>query len=369
MKIKMKNLWLPLIISLMTISCIHVMLRGKHDLSFSHNRHTVGEEMDCADCHKDIGDSEKVSDNNLPNHETCSDCHEKELDETNSKCNHCHTDEEILRKTSLTENSTEAKSSENLDNETVSLLKFSHKKHLDNEDKKITCEDCHKTVKEAKKWEPHTMPGHDQCITCHEKEYDMGNCLSCHEKDVLQNTKPMLNFSHKGNFLKNHSMLAKTQNELCSSCHDESFCLDCHSKEPGIKPSIKHIERMDRNIIHRGDYISRHNIEANINPASCLKCHGERFCSDCHKKYGMFEKPGISASDSSISYNPHPSNYKNKSYHGADAKRNIVRCITCHDDSEKSECLNCHKFAAKPHKGGLSTSDMNSKAPCTFCHK
>jgi hypothetical protein len=87
-------------------------------------------------------------------------------------------------------------------------------------------------------------------------------------------------------FYRKHKFYAGQQRFACGTCHQESFCADCHAHKEEIKPSDRYKGSPERELPHRGDYLSRHKIEGRIDPASCLKCHGrtnnER-CKTCHR--------------------------------------------------------------------------------------
>ena len=63
-------------------------------------------------------------------------------------------------------------------------------------------------------------------------------------------------------------------------------CNDCHTNQVEMKPSIKYGNRPDRDMPHRGNYMTLHKIEGKLDPASCYRCHGrannER-CMTCHR--------------------------------------------------------------------------------------
>jgi len=106
------------------------------------------------------------------------------------------------------------------------------------------------------------------------------NCADCH-----QDSWAALNHQ-ASDFYKKHKFYAGQDNLACATCHRESFCADCHAHKEEIKPSDKFKDSPERSLPHRGDYLSRHQIEGRIDPASCLPCHGrtnnER-CKACHR--------------------------------------------------------------------------------------
>jgi hypothetical protein len=91
---------------------------------------------------------------------------------------------------------------------------------------------------------------------------------------------------HTSDYSTRHRFYAVQQSQTCNACHKESFCSDCHAHKEELKPSDKFKDSVERDMPHRGDYLSQHKIDGRIDPASCMKCHGrsnnER-CRVCHK--------------------------------------------------------------------------------------
>jgi hypothetical protein len=113
-----------------------------------------------------------------------------------------------------------------------------------------------------------------------EKVVGLPNCRECHS-DSWQA------FNHKAtDFYLKHRYYGQQQRLACASCHEESFCSDCHAHKEELTPSRKFAEAPERNLPHRGDYLSQHKIDGLINPASCAKCHGRQNnerCITCHR--------------------------------------------------------------------------------------
>jgi hypothetical protein len=111
------------------------------------------------------------------------------------------------------------------------------------------------------------------------------DCTECHEDAQKGSMKPITAFSHSRSFVKNHRFLAASDDRLCAACHKVSFCADCHTNQVEMKPSLKYGNRPDREMPHRGNYLTLHKIEGKLDPASCYRCHGrannER-CLACH---------------------------------------------------------------------------------------
>ena len=112
------------------------------------------------------------------------------------------------------------------------------------------------------------------------------SCAECHEDQQKGTLKAFNAFSHSPAFVKNHRFYASSDERLCSTCHKSSFCNDCHTNQVEMKPSIKYGNRPDREMPHRGNFMTMHKIEGKLDPASCYRCHGrannER-CITCHR--------------------------------------------------------------------------------------
>ena len=112
------------------------------------------------------------------------------------------------------------------------------------------------------------------------------DCSECHEDQQKGTMKAYAAFSHSPAFVKNHRFYAATDDRLCTVCHKSSFCNDCHTNQVEMKPSIKYGYRPDREMPHRGNFMTLHKIEGKLDPAGCYRCHGrannER-CIACHR--------------------------------------------------------------------------------------
>jgi hypothetical protein len=111
------------------------------------------------------------------------------------------------------------------------------------------------------------------------------NCLECHEDQAKGTLKSPGTFSHTQSFVKNHRFYAG-DDRLCATCHQGSFCTDCHTNKIEMKPSTLYGNRPDRELPHRGNYQTLHKIEGKLDPASCYRCHGRGNndrCVACHR--------------------------------------------------------------------------------------
>ena len=253
---------------------------------------------------------------------------------------------------------------------------FSHASHL----KYVNdCKACH-----VKLTEPGDLssppPPMASCTRCHnhQKAFAEARCMPCH-KD-LKGFKPETAFKHEGNWLGMHGQLAKTSAETCAQCHDQTYCVVCHS--PATAPTrieIIYPEEVGRAFIHRGDYVGRHTVDAQANPASCRKCHGSGYCNSCHAVNG-FSPSTTGAVVRPLSHGAGwvgPRGSPNQ--HSVEARRDISSCAACHDQSGPTQtCVGCHATAAKsgaginPHPQAFlnkhTVADQAHNSMCKVCH-
>lgn len=112
------------------------------------------------------------------------------------------------------------------------------------------------------------------------------NCLECHDNELTGTLKPFGTFSHTNSFLLRHGSYASQDQDLCSSCHRQADCLECHATKEELTPSLRRGDRPDRELPHRGDYIVQHRVDGRLDPGSCVRCHGNRNtggCIACHR--------------------------------------------------------------------------------------
>lgn len=125
-------------------------------------------------------------------------------------------------------------------------------------------------------------PSHPQSLATGQQV----DCSECHDNEQKGTLKAIPSFSHSKSFVENHRYYAGNESRFCTICHKESFCSDCHTNKVEMKPSTKYGYRPDREMQHRGNFMTLHRIEGKIDPASCYRCHGrannER-CNTCHR--------------------------------------------------------------------------------------
>ena len=246
-------------------------------------------------------------------------------------------------------------------------ITFSHADHLPYV--KGDCRKCHVALVEAGDAKA-PVPPMSACTSCHNhaKDYAQARCQPCHVDLKRYPLKPVADFKHEGDFLISHGLAAKTSAATCAACHDQTSCAECHAATTRpLKPDVEWPERVDAKFIHRGDYVSRHTIDASANPASCRRCHGSAFCDACHLEQGISQRAPAASGRT-----PHPLGWAAGSIHGPAARQNIVGCAGCHDQGARTTCVTCHRNV-DPHPPGWGsrhnkTTDVAKNSMCRICH-
>ncbi len=266
------------------------------DLKFSHKLHVVENEVSCDQCHKatDEGTMEN------PTMDTCSECHDIDLDNPSEDCLMCHTPQSS-KKDYVVEQAAPEKPKGFED------VHFSHEVHDG-----IECETCHEGLKEAENLKTLKWPEMTACMKCHNGDEAPSSCDTCHEK-LRKDVPPE---SHHGDWAMHHGFESRFE-KSCVYCHgkDRKFCQDCHRTK---KPK-DHIFNWKT---------SQHGIEATHDRKLCAVCHVASFCSDCHRS----QKPISHRAGDWVAFKPEPR-------HAEEAVKNFRSCNVCHTTSD---CLKCH---------------------------
>jgi hypothetical protein len=326
--------------------------RGQGDhIRAPHERHAQAK-VDCVVCHEPIYDATTLDGGFLPAEKICLGCH-KEASQK-GQCSMCHTD---VRHAGPWAPRTHE-------------VKVSHADHFQRT--KEDCRACHKALPEpfASAERKPTMAA---CLSCHEHQadYDEARSTKCHSDLSRYPLRPITGFSHQGNYTRAHAADARAAADRCATCHEQTFCADCHASTVATKIEFRLPERVDRAFIHRGDYVGRHVVEARAEPASCRRCHGTSFCESCHQAQNL--------TPSSVSpRDPHPPGWAlpgSADFHGTAARRDIASCAPCHDQGARSICVDCHKvggIGGDPHPLGWATrhprSEIQHNGMCVACH-
>lgn len=197
---------------------------------FSHTRHAVDEEIDCANCHTDIMKDEAITADHLPIMTDCYSCHASDVQKVPEDCSMCHGPEERL----------------------------TPKTHT------ATWENYHGMKV--------STTGTEECAMCHVSE---SFCQDCHFGDNV------VHQTHPENWEYAHGVEARQQSADCSTCHEsKQFCADCH-KSNLVMP-VNHATPNWANQITGG----RHADEAMMDVDNCATCHtnpgADPTCLECH---------------------------------------------------------------------------------------
>lgn len=321
-------------------SCVYLV--GKADkLIFSHKIHSSEA---CLTCHESIQTSEIAEGAHFPAESVCAGCHDEAF---MKKCENCHTNPKRAAK---------------LRGKETALI-FSHKAHLpivEND-----CVKCHDKIPEANSADESTIPVEEKCMECHLDKREALQCAYCHRRLSTKDLSKVVSFSHKGAW-DTHREFARKGIDIntCAQCHEESFCSDCHSKREVLLPGIKMPELVERDFIHRGNYIKRHALEQQVDQTLCYSCHGLSFCNNCHTKKNV-------SPSSRVGIRPASHTPDWISLHGDEARRNISACASCHSGRDNT-CIGCHKpggVGPSPHPKGWKTNLSRDEEVCRRCHQ
>jgi len=201
------------------------------------------------------------------------------------------------------------------------------------------------------------------CATCHVDGAfsivpDKSVCVECHDQTFADDvTYPALK-SHGPVWSFNHRLEARVGNANCESCHAQDFCLECHKS--GFADEMGTIENNMVNI-HRSEFQVSHPIAARTDPQLCASCHENRFCVECHQQFSPADlaiqshRRGFTDGTNSglhalyteaMCQTCHPSGSVLpsatgwSSNHAREARKNLATCQTCHPEGDV--CLRCH---------------------------
>ena len=205
----------------------------------------------------------------------------------------------------------------------------------------------------------------DACATCHTRD----DCSACHMEPLptvaaglptrAQSLAPGAYVegrapgSHESLFfLDVHSALAATDPGNCSTCHEDSFCVSCH-------------EGPSDGGYHPPDFVARHPATAFGRETECASCHSaEAFCRECHAQSGLtgFGRLG-------------PGYHSAGAFwlirHGQAARQGLESCVSCH---KQTDCTQCHglagAFKVSPHGEDFDARSAWERSPrtCIACH-
>lgn len=247
---------------------------------------------------------------------------------------------------------------------------FEHDRHLKMKTVRGQCVGCHAGAVGDELGAP-LFPPMSTCLACHEhrEEFDRGECKSCHRVDDLRTLKPVSFLSHDSAWMKRHGLVARTNGPACETCHAQTSCDSCHDATRPSSPAIRNPDAIERELVHRFDFVARHAIEAQSQPGSCVSCHQVQDCDACHAVRGVSPTNKNAGS-------PHPVGWGSglgsaRNAHGPAARRDIASCAACHDQGPASVCVRCHRVGGtggSPHGPGWRSSEPVTSPQCQACH-
>jgi len=350
-------------------------------LRFSHEKHLALGTLACIDCHADAKTSTRSADVMLPEPRRCDGCHGSDhanLAEVKAgtsvmgSCGFCHVgwkegDGNRVARVHLPPPN----------------LRFSHKAHAD---RNIDCAQCHANVETLGLVTREHLPRMQDCLRCHDMPEPArggakGECVTCHIAELdgtLRTRFPsgellppawMGGAEHTADFLFRHRFLAATEPTLCSSCHTEDYCTDCHDGR--VRPRS----------FHPNDWLSMHAVAAIQDKPRCTNCHNQQsFCLTCHQRTGVVMS-GPNQVERGRGERFHPPGFadlrgRGPNHHSFEARRNLNACVSCHTERD---CAMCHATVGRrglgvsPHGASFTSrckaAFRRNPRPCLVCHE
>lgn len=209
--------------------------------------------------------------------------------------------------------------------------------------------------------------GPQECRTCHTQE----SCLACHAATPERVTgmyragagramgaaiARRMPETHTREFLlRRHAEPANAEPAACASCHVRQDCLDCH--RPGAARAGGY---------HPPAFLARHPVAAYQRETSCSDCHStQQFCADCHRQAGFVTGRQLTTGGF------HDAKQFFVVGHGQAARQNLESCVTCHTERD---CAQCHAALGgrrfNPHGPGFDAERLRRRnpEPCRACH-
>lgn len=327
--------------------------------------HPEHRKLRCQRCHVGTTRSTRSVDSLIPREQSCEPCHAEAIDrkrESKETCGSCHRDygERAPRHVPST----------------VVLaprLRFSHQVHAR---QGVRCLDCHEGIDRASEGTRDHLPTMRSCFRCHggPKPSAPVACGLCHETHAdgrlvthysegwMDPPSWLGGMRHDRDFLTRHRWVGADHGDLCSNCHREEDCTECHDG------------RTQRLQIHPNDYLSIHPAESRRDGNRCIACHSSQtFCNECHSRLGLST---VSPSRLRVGSRYHPPSEvwsSGPQWHGREARRSLDSCTSCHVERD---CVVCHGATGvgggvSPHPPGFPgacTALRSNPRACTTCH-
>ena len=121
--------------------------------------------------------------------------------------------------------------------------------------------------------------GELQCAGCHSQSY----CSDCHAGERVGRRY------HAANFLATHAPQAYGRETDCASCHStEAFCRSCH-RQAGLAAKTN----ARSTVFHNAQplWLLQHGRAARQDLNACATCHQQTYCMQCHSQLGSRINP------------------------------------------------------------------------------
>jgi hypothetical protein len=316
--------------------------------------------LPCGRCHQPHAERAASREDLRPTEAQCATCHADRTERAQSnaeRCSYCHRGFDPARS-----------AAPDPIPPPPARLHFAHAKHA-----QVACQTCHTagTANAAPQ-----LPSMQSCLNCHRDKRALP-CNGCHLalpsgrlRTAFPDTKlvprsSFLGMAHDADFSVRHRWVAADQGAVCATCHVESECSACHDgprKPRGVHPN---------------DYMALHAQDSQRNATRCASCHSSpSFCLPCHARLGISE---ISAPDVHAPRRFHPDSgvwIRGPVLHAREAQRSLSSCVSCHAERDCVECHGAHGVGTglrSPHPAGFSADcgqalARNSRA-CLICHR
>ncbi len=269
------------------------------NLRFSHQKHVV-RNIQCGQCHGQVGELELATRDPLPRRAGCFRCHDMSgaaSGGAKGACTTCHLAQPDGRVQTA------------YGSRALIPPRWLHASGHD-----ADWIERHKTV---------AADDSSFCASCHTTK----ECTDCHDGNVRPRKV------HPNDWLSMHPQAARTDNPRCVSCHaEQTFCADCHRRvgvardsPSGNRPTARrfHLPASEWTTAPRGPM--HHSWEAMRNLNACVSCHSERDCATCHATKGLSGGQGV---------DPHPAGFVDRC--GLAMRRNPRPCLVCHQSNDSS---------------------------------
>lgn len=288
-------------------------------LKLNHHLHIVEQGISCEDCHS-VGASGRPT---FPDHDTCSVCHDIDIDNPSSDCMLCH----VLDPASVAAEDWMAVEVVHSP-EHEGKFQFDHTPYASDAE---SCAKCHTEVTGSKSSTDDLRGTHDTLFPALQSlGMNTQDCQLCHTE--MSGSQPPSSHMRPG-FLQSHGAEYQSDPQMCMTCHAQNDCDTCH-------------RTMEPQSHQRPEWLHSHGKLGTFNEQQCMMCHSDSSCQECH---------------ATTMPKDHTNFFRTRS-HGKIAEWDRDRCMVCH---KQDYCEACHIGAAPKV---VSQPFHTPGADCLLCH-